>query len=364
MDEHSNQEIFTHLIRETNRMLFSWDVAEASFSYLSKGFRLYIEQALGSNAVSNPAMLFGAIHADDKPYLLSEYEELLKGTFKENVEFRIILPDLSERWLQARPELVTTGAGAKFVAGYLEDITNQKTNFSNLEKFATKKNFILEILSHDLAGPLANIHAMAEVLYTNTEDYQNAEVTQIVSLIRESCARSIRMIRDLVQQEFLEATHAGLIKKRVNLYQKLMWAIEQYKQGENHIQKDIRFTASSDTIYANIDENKFMQVINNLFSNAIKFTHDDGIIAIDLQEQEDAVLITMKDNGIGIPEKYHQELFDKFTPARREGLRGEPSTGLGMSLIKTIVEWHDARIWFESEVNGGTTFYIALPKQE
>ena len=92
-----------------------------------------------------------------------------------------------------------------------------------------------------------------------------------------------------------------------------------------------------------------MQVINNLISNSIKFTPDGGEITVSLEEKENTVLITVADTGIGIPEKYHDTLFDKFTRARRPGIKGEPSVGLGMSIIKTIVEWHQGTIWFESQ---------------
>ena len=98
--------------------------------------------------------------------------------------------------------------------------------------------------------------------------------------------------------------------------------------------------AANETIMGDIDELKFIQAINNLVSNAIKFTQQDGTIEISIKEEQDHVLITVSDNGIGIPEKHHELLFDKFTSARRRGLRGESSHGLGMSIIKTIVEWH------------------------
>jgi two-component system sensor histidine kinase VicK len=75
------------------------------------------------------------------------------------------------------------------------------------------------------------------------------------------------------------------------------------------------------------------------------------------------VLITIQDNGIRIPAHLQEGLFEKFTKARRPGLRGEESVGLGMSIIKTIVEWHQGKIYFESEENKGSTFYIELPRE-
>jgi two-component system sensor histidine kinase VicK len=139
--------------------------------------------------------------------------------------------------------------------------------------------------------------------------------------------------------------------------------MEQYKQSENQIAKTFCFFPGGEEIYVEFDDMKLMQAVNNLISNAIKFTPKGGIITVCLTDKDKTVLITVADNGIGIPQKYHDTLFDKFTRARRPGLNGEPTTGLGMSIIKTIVEWHRGQIWFESEENKGSTFYIEIPKE-
>lgn len=122
-------------------------------------------------------------------------------------------------------------------------------------------------------------------------------------------------------------------------------------------------TNSHPNIYAEVDSMKFIQVINNLISNAIKFTYDNGLIHIHVEDKSGSVLISVRDNGIGIPPKYQPVLFDKFTKARRPGIRGGESVGLGMSIIKTIVDLHNGNIWFESEENKGTTFFIEIPRQ-
>lgn len=359
MSEFNNLEVFREL---SSKVLFSYNIDTASITFLNNGFS-NIWKRTRESVINDPALLPETIHPDDRCYVEKEYQELLEGIIKDAVEFRIILPDKTVKWVSAYPCLISNDLGKRCLAGFVSDIDVKKDSIRNLERFAAKKNSVLEILSHDLAGPLANIQALADLLAVSTEAYNNTEVNHIISLIHESCERSIHLIRDLVQQEFLESSNAGFVKRRVNLVSKMEDVIEQYKAGEHHIQKEFRFTTSSDKLYVHIDDGKFMQVINNLISNSIKFTRDNGFIAIDLTEKESSVLITVKDNGIGIPKRYHGELFDKFTKARREGLRGEPSTGLGMSIIKTIVEWHNGKVWFESEENVGTTFYIEIPKE-
>jgi two-component system sensor histidine kinase VicK len=162
----------------------------------------------------------------------------------------------------------------------------------------------------------------------------------------------------------LESSETALIKGRANLVEKIQEVVDQYQESQQNANKTFSLLTSDPSIYAEIDEVKFLQVITNLITNAVKFTHDDGKITVRVEDKEKTgtVLISVEDNGIGIPEQYHASLFDKFTKARRPGLRKEPSVGLGMSIIKMIVGWHKGKIWFESQENQGTTFYVEIPK--
>ncbi|WP_299823686.1 sensor histidine kinase [uncultured Pontibacter sp.] len=361
MDEKNQYEILRKLTKRTNKIIFSYDVESASFTFLNDVFDA-IWKRTKESVLNDASIMLKTIHPNDREYLAKEYTELLSGILKEEVEFRIVLPDKATRWVLITPHLLLDKDGRRCIAGIGEDITVAKDNIRNLQKFAAKKNSVLEILSHDLAGPLANIQALAGMIGESTKKYEDAELHNVIRIIEESSGRSVQLIREFVQQEFLESSNAGLVKRRVNLVAKILEIITQYQQAEDHISKKFTLETSNDLIYVYLDQNKFMQVINNLISNAIKFTHDDGLIETIIEEQAEGVMITIRDNGIGIPKRFHNELFDKFTKARRQGLRGEPSTGLGMSIIKTIVEWHDGRIWFESEEEKGTTFYIKIPK--
>jgi two-component system sensor histidine kinase VicK len=82
-----------------------------------------------------------------------------------------------------------------------------------------------------------------------------------------------------------------------------------------------------------------------------------------VEEKDSSVVFSVSDNGIGIPEQYHSVLFEKFTTARRKGLQGEPTTGVGMSVVKTIIDWHEGKVWFDSKENEGTTVFFELPKR-
>ncbi len=150
--------------------------------------------------------------------------------------------------------------------------------------------------------------------------------------------------------------------KRLNIVKKISEYLEECRKSEASADRVFNLTSSAKSIYIDLDEAKFMQIMNNLVTNALKFTHPGGVIEVDILEKANGVLFSFGDNGIGIPEEFHSELFDKFTRARRKGLNGEPTLGLGLSIVKTIVEWHNGRVWVESQENTGTKFFFELPK--
>src|SRR5690606_14243180 len=155
---------------------------------------------------------------------------------------------------------------------------------------------------------------------------------QIIASIEKISTRSIDMIQEFLKVEFMESACVDLIKRRENLIEKLKPFVEEYQKSDKKLGKTFHFTCPDHPIYVDIDENKFIQVINNLVSNSLKFTQDGGKIELTVEDKGEHVLISVSDNGIGIPERYHATLFDKFCEARRPGLKGEPSVGLGMSL--------------------------------
>ena len=357
-----NLSFLEEVAERTSQVVFAYDIDSHQFIYLNPSFELVWNRTREST-YSNPASLFETIHPEDKDYLIEMYQKLLKGTGKKSVEFRIKLDDKNVKSLSLTPFLIERENNKSLIAGFVDDQTSFRENQAYIQNFASKKDSLLEILSHDLSGPLSNIQGLSFLLSKEVEGYNNPKLDKMVEMVAKTSERSVGMIREFIKQEFIESVNVELIKERVNLTELVRRIIDQYKAAEREIAKTFNLITSGEEIFAEVDEYKFNQVINNLISNAIKFTNDGGIITIRIEEKEGTVLVVVADNGIGIPAKYHDNLFKKFSKAKRKGLKGEPSVGLGMSLIKTIVEWHGGKIWFESEENKGTTFYIELPKE-
>jgi two-component system sensor histidine kinase VicK len=301
------------------------------------------------------------VHPADLAYVQSVYVSLKPGDFKDNIEFRMLFPD--DRKYHVRLAVYLQGRTLQdgTLTGYLEDITASKAHERRLDDLSNRKNAILNILSHDLAGPLGAIQNYTYLLAKQQSVLEVEHVSKMINAIEKISKRSTNLIQQFIKNEFLESMGVDVSKIRVNLVEKLEFFMDEYYNAQDTSKLTFEFKCNSKQVFAEIDDSKFMQVFNNLISNAMKFTPDGGKITINIEEKQEKILISVADTGIGIPEQYHANLFDKFSKARRPSLKGEPSVGLGMSIIKTIVEWHDGRIWFESTVNKGTTFYIEIP---
>jgi signal transduction histidine kinase len=109
-----------------------------------------------------------------------------------------------------------------------------------------------------------------------------------------------------------------------------------------------------------LDAYKMDRVFSNLINNAIKFSHQQSTIKIELSQAESIATVAVQDNGIGISQEHQEQIFDKFGSIRQDGTAGEKSFGLGLSICKQIVDAHNGKIWVESEVDKGSCFYVQL----
>lgn len=345
------------LAKRSDLLFFSYDLELKSVNYANTSF---LEFFNATEEMINHVAVYDLLHNDDKELINEKIKECINKERVVDVECRFVR-GTQIRFLRIDAYLHESN-GKKLIIGQAKDITSYKEYIDNLNNHNSKKNSILNILAHDLSGPIGTVGNLSELLKKETANFNNVKIVKYLDMIEEISKRSLNLIRNFLNQEFLESQAVNLLKKRVDLSAKIANATKVYSNLHQHFHLTFSPKEVHTPIYVNIDEDKFLQVISNLISNAIKFTPIGGDISILVAEEDESVMITVADSGIGIPEQFHKTLFDKFTDARRTGLNGEPSTGLGMSIIKTIVEWHQGKIWFESSVNKGTTFYISLPK--
>ncbi|OGG96428.1 MAG: hypothetical protein A2527_01765 [Candidatus Lambdaproteobacteria bacterium RIFOXYD2_FULL_50_16] len=229
-----------------------------------------------------------------------------------------------------------------------------------LKKLNKIKDKMLAITSHDLRSPLSGILACAEML--NESEGLQPEEKGWVRSISNSGNFLLELLNDLLAM--------GKIQTEETLDMEPVWLnriLEQAIITAQHLAQpkriDLEFENLSQTdVYINGDFNSLTRVINNLVSNAIKFTNREGWVRLRMHAQNGKeVKISVIDNGIGIEPKHLDQLFEPYTRFSRPGTAGEPSIGLGLSIVKALVERHQGRIEVISTPGQGTEFIIVLP---
>ncbi len=357
--------IFEQIAKQTDEVWFLFDLTNKKFTYIGPTFKVLWKRKPES-ILENPASILETIHPEDQEYVKNNYEEFLKEKQRVRLDFRILHPGKKHRWIALKTYPIAQNGEVNFVAGFAEDDTPRKENLLYLQTINGKKNASLDIISHDMRAPLGLIQWLSNLIereLTSLPDVPSEQLLQYTNSIREVCQRNIDLVKALTQEEYLSSPNVEIDKERLELVGETKAILDTYQMVQENIKKAFQLTSSHPTIYAEVDSGKYTVIINNLVSNAVKFTPEMGNIHVHLEEKKEKILISVKDNGVGIPSKDHHILFDKFTKARRPGLKGEESVGLGMSIIKRLVELHDGKIYLNSEENKGTTFFIEFPKK-
>ncbi len=247
------------------------------------------------------------------------------------------------------------------VNGYVifsRKITQQKLNENNLENINRSKDNILGIVAHDLRNPITAILGLADLMKNDTINSD-----KYFELIDKSCKSALTIITELLDLSELDKSDFTLQKKKIELVEFLSEIIQSNNVLANDKELEIEFSSNIQDVIIELNDEKFSRVINNLLVNAIKFSHrkDKISVILDCVFDRSCVIIKVQDHGIGIPVSLQSIIFDKFTKASRKGTEGEKSLGLGMSIVKKIVELHSGKIWLESIENKGTSIFIELP---
>jgi two-component system sensor histidine kinase VicK len=342
---------------------FIYDLATQRVTYVNEAYEHLLQ---GHRDAVNEELpdLLARLHPDDLPLLQRYWQLWTQGRLHDEIEVRLRpTPTTDEpiQWLCVAPHWQQDASGQASLGGTIRDITRLKLQQNTTNKFTSKKNTVLEILSHDLAGSFVMVQQLTGYVRDALGDHANPQVPEMLNMVLDTSQRSVKLIHDLVNQEFLETTEIPLRRERVDLRERIMQALEpaQYLKGSEtqHLQVEL----PPEPVYAEVDIDKYLQVMGNLMLNAYKFTPDGGHITIRLEALPNTVRLTVADDGIGIPAELQPRLFERFTPARRKGLRGEPTTGLGLLLCKTIVELHGGTLSMESAEGEGSTFTVEIP---
>jgi two-component system, OmpR family, sensor histidine kinase VicK len=359
--KHTSSSFLQQLAAQSTDITFIFDIQQNQFLFLSES--AYSLLALSREQINeNPQLLVARISEEDRAYLLAEIKKLREeGPLASTLEFRLYMPDQTTRWMRMKVFALEEASGERYLGGIAEDFTKRKEYELALMAMKEQKNIVIQVLGHDLRAPLNTISMSMSLLNKEIGSTKSESVQQLVDIVERTCRNSLDMIKEVLNLEYIETQEMGIKKTRIDLVGRIQSQLDAFRLlDKSH--KTFLLHTTTETLFSSIDSIRLMLITENLLTNAYKFTEAGGRIEVSLEERPDTILITVADNGIGIPDTLQPLIFDKFTKARRKGTSGEPPVGLGMHLIKTMVDQLEGRIWFESREGAGTTFYVELPK--
>lgn len=227
-----------------------------------------------------------------------------------------------------------------------------------IEKAAAFKNEILGMVAHDLRNPIGAIETLTMMMEMEDVDKDTRENLE---MIKASCIKARGIIGDLLDAANNENINV-IETQRTELNHFIKGIINEWKIQKNA--KNITLISSKEQLFAEINAEKFQRVMDNLITNALKFSKENNKIDIYLSGKNGWATLEVRDYGLGIPADMLPFIFERFSKARRPGLRGEQSTGLGLSISKQIIENHHGNISVMSEEKKGSTFKIKIPLVE
>lgn len=249
-----------------------------------------------------------------------------------------------------------------FVSGLvcvLRDVTSQQKEEQERKEFVSN-------VSHELRTPLTSVKSYVEALSDGA--WQDKEIApQFLKVVQDETERMIRMINDLLSLSRMDAGTTKLNLEYVNINELFNYILNRFdmiiKKEEDPKKKKYtieRFFTKKD-LWVEIDTDKFTQVIDNIMNNAIKYSPDGGVITARLLETHNHVIMSISDQGLGIPRKDLSHIFDRFFRVDKARSRKQGGTGLGLAISKEVVNMLGGQIWVDSVEGKGSTFYISLP---
>lgn len=251
-----------------------------------------------------------------------------------------------------------------FVSGLvcvLHDVTEQQKIDNDRKQFVSN-------VSHELRTPLTSVHSYIEALQDGA--WKDSTIApKFLKVTQDETDRMIRMINDLLTLSRMDSNTQKINKELVNIKELFNYILDRFdmiiKSDDDNkkLSKDYKIIRKFTKLdlWVEVDTDRFTQVIDNLMNNAIKYSPDGGTITCSLYETHNNVILSVKDQGLGIPRSSIPHIFDRFYRVDKARSRAQGGTGLGLAISKEVIQALGGRIWVESTENKGSTFYIALP---
>lgn len=368
--------------------------ANAGFIALRDGDRLRIHQCIGAyprdiqGVVLPPGDgIVGRVLLNQEPELVADVRQ--DDDYREDIPqtvSQITIPLHSRDQLVGVLNLETSDAAlfdenryviililANRIAAALEtarlygqmqtQLTQTQALNDKLQKLEQIKTDMIRIASHDLKNPLAVIQGFLEVLKVDRADF-TPKHAEYLDVMEKSANRMNAILEDILSMERIESMAEDAIHQPVNLNQIVNDGAREYHEQVTEKSQTLAVICPDDELYVLGDAAQLREAVTNLIGNAVKYTPDKGSVTVLLEQRAQDAYFEVFDTGYGIPDDLQAELFQPFYRARTDANAHIEGTGLGLHLVKNIIQRHQGTIGFESEVGAGSRFFFSLPLKQ
>ncbi len=321
--------------------------------------------------LSDSKFFFKMLHPDDFTYVKNEMKKFYYNSLRNSheIEFRIINKVGNIVWVRNKINIERDKEGIiQKIFGLVSDISLRKKaedelnkSTQNLIKLNETKDRFISIISHDLRTPFSSILGFCDLLLSDKE-LTEEERDQYVKYIQESSNTMLSMVTSLMDWTRLQTGRIRFEPVKFDIRETIKRTFQLL--GGVAVKKNISLKSNvEDELLVYADKELLLQLLNNLVTNAIKFTRDNGQINISVipSALKRVIEFSVKDDGIGIKPEDLNKLFKIDTKFTKDGTQGEKGTGLGLSLCHEIVEKHGGKIWVESDYGKGSDFKFTIP---
>ena len=292
-------------------------------------------------------------------HIEDEYE--LRDLITQSPELMIDSQDVYGEYISLRVRFALIRRESGFISGLvavLHDTTEQ-------EKEERERRLFVSNVSHELRTPLTSVKSYLEALDEGALSEPVAPDFIKVSL--DETNRMMRMVTDLLHLSRIDNVTSHLDVELINFTAFITFILNRFDKMKSQ-DEDKKYELVRDypinSVWIEIDTDKMTQVIDNILNNAIKYSPDGGKITVSMKTTDDQMILSISDQGLGIPKQDLPKIFDRFYRVDRARSRAQGGTGLGLAIAKEIIKQHNGFIWAKSEYGKGSTFTIVLPYEK
>ena len=285
-----------------------------------------------------------------------EYE--LRDLITQIPELMIDSQDVNGEYLSLRVRFALVRRESGFISGLvavLHDTTEQ-------EKEERERRLFVSNVSHELRTPLTSVKSYLEALDEGA--LYDPVAPDFIKVSLDETNRMMRMVTDLLHLSRIDNATSQLDVELINFTAFITFILNRFDKMRAQDQEkkyELVRDYPINSVWIEIDTDKMTQVIDNILNNAIKYSPDGGKITVSMKTTDDQMILSIKDQGLGIPKQDLPKIFDRFYRVDRARSRAQGGTGLGLAIAKEIIKQHNGFIWAKSEYGKGSTFTIVLP---